>query len=232
MLHFPGTKAIGVNPAGGGRPEVPAWSGEPEKLPACRLEACMHANADTVADRYVVGPQLVRALGPKVRVLAKSCPNMLAAGEVDKGGTLVGWDRVLAFMISNMGMTSLVGVGVQANDFFTKLRRQTGETVPDGCARFDQREADLLVQLKVLDNSAIEVLAKPLRTWWFLRKVAGDANHQGRDRGNGRRQSQLRSGLQSKYGPVPHRMRMLLQAHLCRTLRHGPQAHAVFLVCH
>ena len=91
-----------------------------------------------------------------------------------------------------MNFTSLVDVGVQAEDFFTKLQRLAGETIPDWCARFEKREAELLAQLKVLNNSVTEVIAKPLRTWCFLfAEVPTDTDHSGRDLRRGGRQPQL-----------------------------------------
>ncbi|CAK0833389.1 unnamed protein product, partial [Prorocentrum cordatum] len=51
-----------------------------------------------------------------------------------------------------------------------KTSRNAGETFQDWAARFEKKERELLTQLQAIDVNVREVIAKPLRTWWFLRK--------------------------------------------------------------
>eukprot|EP00959_Pyramimonas_sp_CCMP1952_P437519 9160416-Pyramimonas_sp.AAC.1 len=46
----------------------------------------MFVKSTRVTDRYVCGPQLVRALGPRVRNALESCPAINGVGEVDERG--------------------------------------------------------------------------------------------------------------------------------------------------
>ena len=47
---------------------------------------------------------------------------------------------------------------------------EPGEGFPVWTARWKAHERDLLAQLKAVDSPVSEVIAKPLRTWWYLRR--------------------------------------------------------------
>eukprot|EP00959_Pyramimonas_sp_CCMP1952_P405764 8504182-Pyramimonas_sp.AAC.1 len=78
-----------TTPAGTSAPsrvEVPSWNGEAEKLSNYRFEVSMFVKSIRVSDRYVCGPQLVWALGPRVRNAVESCPSISDVDEVDENG--------------------------------------------------------------------------------------------------------------------------------------------------
>ncbi|CAK0826625.1 unnamed protein product [Prorocentrum cordatum] len=152
------------------RVEVPSWNGEAEKLSNYRFEVSMFAKSIRVNDRYVCGPQLVRALGPRVRNAVESCPSINDVDEVDDNGKLVGWERVFSYVLEKLDYTSLNDTGLLAEEFFLKIGRNSGETFQDWVARFEKKERELLTQLQAIDPDVKEVIAKPVRTWWFLRK--------------------------------------------------------------
>ncbi|CAK0843086.1 unnamed protein product [Prorocentrum cordatum] len=152
------------------RVEVPSWNGEAEKLSNYRFEVSMFVKSIRVNDRYVCGPQLVRALGPRVRNAVESCPSINDVDEVDDNGKLVGWERVFSYVLEKFDYASLNDTGLLAEEFFLKIGRNSGETFQDWAARFEKKERELLTQLQAIDPDVKEVIAKPLRTWWFLRK--------------------------------------------------------------
>ena len=153
------------------RMDVPTWNGEADKLTSYKFEVAMFTKSIKLVDRYVCGPQLVRALGARVRNLVESCPDIDTVDEIDKdNGDLVGWDKVLDFILEKLDYTSLNDTGILAEEFFLKIARNSGETFQDWTARFEKKERELLTQLKAIDPKVTEVIAKPLRTWWFLRK--------------------------------------------------------------
>ncbi|CAK0829661.1 unnamed protein product [Prorocentrum cordatum] len=152
------------------RVEVPSWNGEAEKLSSYHFEVAMFVKSIRLSDRYVCGPQLVRALGPRVRNAVESCPSIDDVGRVDGGGRLVGWETVFNYVLDKLDYTSLNDTGKLAEEFFLKVARNSGETFQDWAARFEKKERELLSQLQAIDPDVKEVIAKPLRTWWFLRK--------------------------------------------------------------
>ena len=152
------------------RVEVPTWNGEADRLTAYKFEVNMFVKSIKTTDRYVCGPQLVRALGPRVRTTVESCPVIDEVDKIDEKGQPIGWEAVFAYVLEKLDFTSLNDTGVLAEEFFLKLGRNVGETFQDWAARFEKKERELLTQLKAIDNSVAEVIAKPLRTWWFLRK--------------------------------------------------------------
>ncbi|CAK0818064.1 unnamed protein product [Prorocentrum cordatum] len=121
-------------------------------------------------DRYVVGPQLVRALGARTRRLAQACPDIDKIDEVTDEGKLTGWQRVFDFLLSKLDLSNVNETGNSADKFFNELQREPGEGFPDWTARWEAHERDLLSQLKAVDSSVEEVIAAPLRTWWYLRR--------------------------------------------------------------
>ncbi|CAK0901098.1 unnamed protein product [Prorocentrum cordatum] len=152
------------------RVDVPSWNGEADKLTSYKFEVSMFTKSIKTAERYVCGPQLVRALGARVRTTVESCPDIDTVDEIDKDGVLIGWNKVFQYVLEKLDFTSLNDTGLLAEEFFLKVSRNSGETFQDWAARFEKKERELLVQLQVLDSSVTEVIAKPLRTWWFLRK--------------------------------------------------------------
>ncbi|CAK0899034.1 unnamed protein product, partial [Prorocentrum cordatum] len=152
------------------RVDVPSWNGEADKLTSYRFEVSMFTKSIKTAERYVCGPQLVRALGARVRTTVESCPDIDTVDEIDKDGVLIGWNKVFQYVLEKLDFTSLNDTGLLAEEFFLKVSRNSGETFQDWTARFEKKERELLAQLQVIDSSVTEVIAKPLRTWWFLRK--------------------------------------------------------------
>eukprot|EP00959_Pyramimonas_sp_CCMP1952_P323262 6764610-Pyramimonas_sp.AAC.1 len=59
----------------------------------------MFVKSIRVNGRYVCGPQLVRALGPRVRNTVESCPSIDVVDEVDEYGKLVGWETVFNYVL-------------------------------------------------------------------------------------------------------------------------------------
>eukprot|EP00959_Pyramimonas_sp_CCMP1952_P034763 728433-Pyramimonas_sp.AAC.1 len=49
------------------RVDVPSWNGEADKLMSYKFDVSMFTKSIKTAERYVCGPQLVRALGARVR---------------------------------------------------------------------------------------------------------------------------------------------------------------------
>ncbi|CAK0837902.1 unnamed protein product, partial [Prorocentrum cordatum] len=135
-----------------------------------KFDVSMFTKSIKTAERYVCGPQLVRALGARVRTTVESCPDIDTVDEIDKDGVLIGWNKVFQYALEKLDFTSLNDTGLLAEEFFLKVSRNSGETFQDWAARFEKKERELLMQLQVIDSSVTEVIAKPLRTWWFLRK--------------------------------------------------------------
>ncbi|CAK0827540.1 unnamed protein product, partial [Prorocentrum cordatum] len=104
---------------------VPSWNGEAEKLSNYRFEVSMFVKSIRVNDRYVCGPQLVRALGPRVRNAVESCPSINDVDEVDDNGKLVGWERVFSYVLEKLDYTSLNDTGLLAEEFFLKIGEVT-----------------------------------------------------------------------------------------------------------
>ena len=152
------------------RVETPTWNGEADRLTNYRFEVNMFVKSFKTTDRYVCGPQLVRALGPRVRTTVESCPIIDEVDKIDEKGRPIGWEAVFAFVLEKLDFTSLNDTGMLAEEFFLKLGRSAGETFQDWAARFEKKERELLTQLKAIDANVKEVIARPLRTWWFLRK--------------------------------------------------------------
>ncbi|CAK0809563.1 unnamed protein product [Prorocentrum cordatum] len=121
------------------RVEVPSWNGEAEKLSNYRFEVSMFAKSIRVNGRYVCGPQLVRALGPRVRNAVESCPSINDVDEVDDNGKLVGWERVFSCVLEKLDYTSLNDTGLLAEEFFLKIGRNSGETFQDWAAPFEKK---------------------------------------------------------------------------------------------
>eukprot|EP00959_Pyramimonas_sp_CCMP1952_P380136 7963768-Pyramimonas_sp.AAC.1 len=67
----------------------------------------MFVKSIRVNDRYVCGPQLVRALGPRVRNAVESCPSIDDVDELDEYGKLVGWETVFNYVLEKLDYTSL-----------------------------------------------------------------------------------------------------------------------------
>ena len=167
--------ATSGNPSSGGAPgglrlDVPTWDGEPNKFISYKFDVGLFSKSYKTNDRYVVGPQLVRALGARTRRLAQACPDIDKIDEVAEDGKLVGWSRVFEFLLSKLDLSNVNEMGNSAEKFFNKLQREPGEGFPDWTARWEAHERDLLAQLKAVDTSVSEVIAKPLRTWWYLRR--------------------------------------------------------------
>ncbi|CAK0818384.1 unnamed protein product, partial [Prorocentrum cordatum] len=141
-----------------------------DKSMSYKFEVSMFTKSIKTAERYVCGPQLVRALGARVRTTVESCPDIDTVDEIDKDGVLIGWNKVFQYVLEKLDFTSLNDTGLLAEEFFLKVSRNSGETFQDWAARFEKKERELLMQLQVIDSSVTEVIAKPLRTWWFLRK--------------------------------------------------------------
>ena len=57
---------------GGGKTDVPQWNGEPDKLTTYRFDVLMFMKSVRKTDRYICGPQLVRGLGPRLRIHAEA----------------------------------------------------------------------------------------------------------------------------------------------------------------
>ncbi|CAK0846211.1 unnamed protein product [Prorocentrum cordatum] len=152
------------------RLDVPSWDGEPDKLLAYKFDVGLFSKSYKVQDRYVVGPQLVRALGARTRRLAQACPDIDNIDEVTDEGKLTRWQRVFDFLLSKLDLSNVNEMGNSAEKFFNKLQREPGECFPDWTARWEADERDLLLQLKAVDSSVEEVIAAPLRTWWHLRR--------------------------------------------------------------
>eukprot|EP00959_Pyramimonas_sp_CCMP1952_P353326 7402530-Pyramimonas_sp.AAC.1 len=66
------------------RVDVPSWNGEADKLASYKFEISMFTKSIKTADRYVCGPQLVRALGARVQAAVESCPDIDTVDEIDK----------------------------------------------------------------------------------------------------------------------------------------------------
>ncbi|CAK0860660.1 unnamed protein product [Prorocentrum cordatum] len=143
---------------------------EPDKLLAYKFGVGLFSKSYKMQDRYVVGPQLVRALGARTRRLAQACPDIDKIDEVTDEGKLTGWQRVFDFLLSKLDLSNVNEMGNSAEKFFNKLQREPGEGFPDWTARWEADERDLLSQLKAVDSSVEEVIAAPLRTWWYLRR--------------------------------------------------------------
>ncbi|CAK0870614.1 unnamed protein product [Prorocentrum cordatum] len=137
--------------------DVPICNGEADKLSSYRFEVSMLVKSFKTADLYVCGPQL-------------ACPKIDEIDTVDQDGKLTGWEAVFSFVLDKLDYTSLNDTGLLAEEFFLKLNRNVGETFQDWAARFEKKERELLTQLRAIDNDVEEVIAKPLRAWWFLRK--------------------------------------------------------------
>ncbi|CAK0851391.1 unnamed protein product [Prorocentrum cordatum] len=152
------------------RVDVPTWNGEADRLTSYKFEINMFMKSIKVADRYVCGPQLVRVLGASVRMTVENCPDINDVDEIDKNGNLVGWNRVLDYVLQKLDYTSLNDTGLLAEEFFVKIARNSDETFQDWAARFEKKERELLTQLKAIDGGVEEATARPLRTWWFLSK--------------------------------------------------------------
>eukprot|EP00959_Pyramimonas_sp_CCMP1952_P042514 888851-Pyramimonas_sp.AAC.1 len=152
------------------RVEVPSWNGEAEKLSSYRFEVATFVTSIRLSDRYVCAPQLVRALGPRVRNAVESCPAIDAVDRVDEDGRLIGCEKMFNYALDKWDYTSLNDTGILAEEFFLKIARNSCETFQDWAARFEKKERELLTQLQAIDPDVKEVIAKPLRTWWFLRK--------------------------------------------------------------
>eukprot|EP00959_Pyramimonas_sp_CCMP1952_P115942 2423796-Pyramimonas_sp.AAC.1 len=58
------------------RLDVPSWDGEPDKLLAYKFDVGLFSKSYKMQDRYVVGPQVMRALGARTRRLAQACPDI------------------------------------------------------------------------------------------------------------------------------------------------------------
>ena len=126
-----GTSLGGVQQA---RVEVPSWDGEPDKLLNYKFDVMMFAKSYRLADRYVVGPQLIRALGPRTRLLAQGSPDINEIEETDRDGKLIGWTRVFDYLLSKLDMTNVNELGAFAEEFFSKMQRASGEAIPDWTA--------------------------------------------------------------------------------------------------
>ncbi|CAK0844313.1 unnamed protein product, partial [Prorocentrum cordatum] len=150
------------------RLDVPSWDGEPDRLLAYKFDVGLFSKSYKTQDRYVVGPQLVRALGARSRRLAQACPDIDKIDEVNDEGKMTGWQRVFDFLLSKLDLSNVNEMGNSAEKFF--LQREPGEGFPDWTARWEAHERDLLSQLKAVDSSVEEVIAAPLRTWWYLRR--------------------------------------------------------------
>ncbi|CAK0898390.1 unnamed protein product [Prorocentrum cordatum] len=167
-----GTSSGGAAASAAGRLrlDVPTWDGKPDKLLSYRFDVGLFTVSYKLPDRYVVGPQLVRALGARTRRLAQACPDIDKIDEVSDGGKLDGWQRVFEFLLSKLDLSNVNEMGNSAEKFFNKLQREIGEGFPDWTARWEAHERDLLAQLKAVDDAVTEVIAGPLRTWWYLRR--------------------------------------------------------------
>eukprot|EP00959_Pyramimonas_sp_CCMP1952_P282875 5913001-Pyramimonas_sp.AAC.1 len=124
----------------------------------------MFVKSVRVADRYVCGPQLVRALGPRARGAVESCPKIDLVDTVDEDGRLTGWNTVFEYVLGKLDYTSLNDTGLLAEEFSMKTSRNARETFQDWAARFEKKERELLTQLQAIDANVREVIAKPLRT--------------------------------------------------------------------
>ncbi|CAK0814132.1 unnamed protein product [Prorocentrum cordatum] len=156
--------------AGGLRLDVPTWDGEPDKLLSYRFDVGLFTKSHKLQDRYVVGPQLVRSLGARARRLAQACPDIERIDDVSDSGKLDGWQRVFEFLLSKLDLSNVSEMGNSAEKLFNKLQQEVGGGFPDWTARWEAHERDLLAQLKAVDGAVTEVIAGPLRTWWYLRR--------------------------------------------------------------
>ena len=97
-----------------------------------KFEIAMFTESIKVADRYVCGPQLVRALGARVRTTVESCTSINDVDEIDQDEILVGWNRVFDYVLEKLDYTSLNDTGLLAEEFFLKIARNSGETFRTG----------------------------------------------------------------------------------------------------
>ncbi|CAK0911575.1 unnamed protein product [Prorocentrum cordatum] len=109
-----------------------------------------------LGDRYIYGPQLARALGPRVRNAAEGCPAIDGADRVDDDGRLVGWEGVFDHALEKLDYTSRKDTGLLAEEFFLKIGRISGETFQDWAARFEKHDGELPTQLQAIDADVKE----------------------------------------------------------------------------
>jgi len=147
---------------------VPSWNGEAETLATYRFDVTMYIKGVKKVDRYVCGPCLVRALGPKTKAHAEAYPSLADVDEISDEGTCTGWTKLFEFVLARLNLTTVSDVGSLAVNFFTTLKRASGEEPADWINRFEKSERELLLACKTLDGSVGDVIAKPLRTWWLL----------------------------------------------------------------
>ncbi|CAK0849466.1 unnamed protein product [Prorocentrum cordatum] len=128
------------------RVEVPTWNGEVDKLSNYRFEVSTFVKSARGTDRYVCGPQLVRALGPRVRNAVGSCPKIDQVDVVDEKGRLTGWDTVFDYVLDKLDYTSLNDTGLLAEEFFPEDLEERWKDFPGGDYDFAKTYRALLTR--------------------------------------------------------------------------------------
>ena len=100
---------------------VPSWDGVAETYAVYRFDQTLYVKRIRKADRYLCGPQLVRALGPQPRNVIETWDGLDDIDEVnEETGSCTGLEKMYAYLERQMNLTSVAEVGQMAEQFFKK----------------------------------------------------------------------------------------------------------------
>ena len=101
-------------------------------------------------DRYICGPALVRALGPRAKKRVEAYEQIGQVDNIDTNGKTVGWNALFEWLCLKANIAIVLDVGSLAEEFLIKTERQSQESFEDWEIRFESSEVKTVEVVKKL----------------------------------------------------------------------------------